>query len=192
MPLSFIIIKTIEHLQLTFLSVLIAMSVSIPLGIFLAGCRKTKVAKFLINTCRLLQSIPPLALMALTFVFLTLINKILRIPVTGLFPGVFVLVVYAFLIILNHTYDIGETRFQSFFKSKPSVFNLIIGIKAAVVSTVAMATLVSLIGIGGLGDLILEGLKNLNIVLIISGALPAAFLGIFFDLLIGYMAKKFI
>ncbi len=191
MSISFIIIKTIEHLQLTFLSVSIAMLVSVPFGIFLVQYGKTKIARFLIKVSKLLQSVPPLALMALIFVLLVLINKILEIPVTGLFPGIFVLVVYAFLIILNHVYDAKERKIQSFFKSKPSIFNLIMGIKAAVVSTVAMTTLVSLIGIGGLGDLILEGLKSLDIVLIISGALPAAFLGIVLDLLIERIAKKF-
>lgn len=190
MIVFFIVKKTIEHLQLTFLSVIIAMLFATPLGVFLANCKKKKVASFFIKLSCLLQSIPPLASMALIIVMLILINEVFKVPVTGVFTGIFVLAVYAFLIILNYSFSARKIEKQNLSKFKISVFILLKGIKKAVVSTVGMATLVSLIGSGGLGDLIMQGLKNLNIMLIISGSLPAAFLGISLDLLIEHITKK--
>ena len=185
MIISFILKKTIEHLQLTFFSVIISMLLAIPLGIFFTKCKKKKVTSLLIKLSCLLQSIPSLALMALIMALLMLINKTLKFPITGIFPGVFVLVIYAFLILLDSSFNAYKLE-----KQKILISSLFEGIKKAIVSTVGMATLVSLIGSGGLGDLIMEGLKSLNILLILSGSLPAAFLGISLDLLMGYVINK--
>lgn len=185
MIISFIAKKTIEHLQLTFLSVIISMLLAVPLGIFFARSKRKKMASLFIKLAYLLQSIPPLALMALIIVLLIFANATLKIPITGVFSGIFVLVIYAFLILLDSSFNAYLLEEQ-----KISTSLLFKGVKKAVVSTIGMATLVSLIGSGGLGDLIMEGLKDLNITLILSGALPAAFLGISSDLLIGLIINK--
>lgn len=64
------------------------------------------------------------------------------------------------------------------------------GIRTASVMTIGIATLASLIGAGGLGDLIFRGIASVNNGLILSGAIPAAVLAILFDSLFRLLEKR--
>jgi len=63
------------------------------------------------------------------------------------------------------------------------------GVRISTVWTIGVATLVSLVGAGGLGDLIFRGLSNYRINLILAGAAPAAVLALIFDWLLGRLEK---
>jgi len=63
------------------------------------------------------------------------------------------------------------------------------GVRISTVWTIGVATLVSLVGAGGLGDLIFRGLSNYRISLILAGAAPAAALALMFDWLLGRLEK---
>ncbi|KKK67915.1 hypothetical protein LCGC14_2949290, partial [marine sediment metagenome] len=66
---------------------------------------------------------------------------------------------------------------------------ILTGIRISLVWTIGMATLTSLVGSGGLGDLIMQGLRSMQIDLIIAGTVPAAILAIFFDWLFSLLGK---
>ena len=72
-------------------------------------------------------------------------------------------------------------------KSIPIILS---GIKTAFVWTIGMATLTSLIGSGGLGDLIMQGLRSMQVSLILKGTFPLAILAIIFDTIFSYLSKK--
>lgn len=179
----------IEHIQLSFISLLIAAVIAIPLGIWLTKTKR--LAEVIINITAILQTIPSLAILGL------------MIPLFGIgkVPAVIALVIYALLPILRNTYTgiknvdsslleaadgIGMKPVRRLFKIElPLAMSVIMaGVRTAMVLIVGTATLVALIGAGGLGDLILLGIDRNNTELILLGAIPAAILAISLDLIL--------
>jgi osmoprotectant transport system permease protein len=202
----FIGIKTWEHLQLTFYAMFIAMLIAIPLGILLARTRFKKIATFVLRFIALMQTVPGLALIALIMVFLVFLRPLIHLPTTGFLPGIIVLVTYALLPIVNNTYTgikhvspitkdiakgMGMTSTQSLFMVEVpiSLPVIITGVRTSLVWTIGLATLTSLVGSGGLGDLIMQGLRSLKVNLILSGTIPAAFLAIILDWVVAKIGK---
>lgn len=69
---------------------------------------------------------------------------------------------------------------------------LINGVRIALVTTIGMVTLTSLVGSGGLGDLIVQGLRTMQWDLVLAGTIPAAFLAILFDSLLTKVGNRFV
>lgn len=184
----------IEHIQISFIALLIATAIAVPLGILLT---KTKtISEIVMNIAAILQTIPSLALLGL------------MIPLFGIgrVPAIIALVVYALLPILRNTYTgikevdpslieaakgIGMKPFRRLTKVELPIAMPVImaGVRTAMVLIIGTATLAALIGAGGLGDLILLGIDRNNASLILLGAIPAALLAIIFDLILRFMAK---
>lgn len=201
--------STQEHVMLTLIAMLIACTIAVPLGIMLARCRLKLIVNIIMGLVNIIQPVPSLALVALTVVLFHLINKSMdaRIfPTLGVFPALVALVAYALLPILRNTYTgirqvdpavievataMGMTRRQILFAVQlPLALPFIMaGVRIATVWTVGVATLVSLVGAGGLGDLIFRGLSNYRINLILAGAAPAATLGLILDWLLARVER---
>ena len=183
-----------EHIQISFIALLIAAVIGVPLGILLTKTRK--ISEIVMNIAAVLQTIPSLALLGL------------MIPLFGIgkVPAVIALVVYALLPILRNTYTginevdrslieaakgIGMKPGRRLTKVELPIAMPVImaGIRTAMVLIIGTATLAALIGAGGLGDLILLGIDRNDTSLIIIGAIPAALLAILFDLVLRYMQK---
>ncbi|MFD0049609.1 ABC transporter permease/substrate-binding protein [Actinomycetes bacterium NPDC127524] len=176
----------LEHIQISFIALLISIIISIPLGVYLT--RKEKLAESIIGVTAVLQTIPSLALLGLL------------IPLFGIgkVPAIIALVVYALLPIIRNTYTgikevdpalieaadaMGMNTARRLVKVElPLAMPVIMaGVRTAMVLIIGTATLAALIGAGGLGDLILLGIDRNNTSLIILGAVPAAILAILFD-----------
>ena len=56
--------------------------------------------------------------------------------------------------------------------------NIIGGLRLSTVYTVSWATLAAIIGLGGLGDFIYQGVSSNNDALILAGAFPAAIMAV--------------
>ncbi|RKP47912.1 ABC transporter permease subunit [Cohnella endophytica] len=185
---------TMEHIQLSFIALLIAIVISIPTGLMLT--RFPKLAAPVIGVTSLFQTIPSLALLGFMIPYLGI----------GMFPAIVALTVYALLPILRNTYTgimnvekpikeagigMGMTSMQVMLKVElPLALNVIMaGIRTATVMLIGVATLASLVGAGGLGDLIFRGISTVNTELILAGTIPAALLAIVFDFLLGWMEK---
>ncbi|MFQ3792365.1 glycine/betaine ABC transporter permease [Staphylococcus nepalensis] len=184
----------LEHIQISFIALLIAAVIGVPLGILLT--KTDKISEIVMNIAAVLQTIPSLALLGL------------MIPLFGIgkVPAVIALVVYALLPILRNTYTgisevdsslieaakgIGMKPGRRLTKVELPLATPVImaGIRTAMVLIIGTATLAALIGAGGLGDLILLGIDRNDTSLIIIGAIPAALLAILFDLVLRYMQK---
>ena len=184
----------IEHIQLSFIALLIAVIIGVPLGILLTKTKK--ISEIVINIAAVMQTIPSLALLGL------------MIPLFGIgtVPAIIALVIYALLPILRNTYTgidevdeslveaaegIGMKPTRRLFKVElPLAMPVIMaGIRTAMVLIIGTATLAALIGAGGLGDLILLGIDRNNMSLIIIGAIPAALLAIFFDIVLRILQR---
>lgn len=179
----------LEHIQISFIALFLAVVIAIPLGIYLTN--KKKIAESIIGISAILQTIPSLALLGLL------------IPLFGIgkVPAIIALVIYALLPILRNTFTgINEvdpslkeaamamgmnTRKRLVKVELPLAMPVIMaGIRTAMVLIVGTATLAALIGAGGLGDIILLGIDRNNTALIILGAVPAALLALVFDFLL--------
>lgn len=157
----------IEHIQISFIALLIATAIAVPLGILLT---KTKtISEIVMNIAAILQTIPSLALLGL------------MIPLFGIgrVPAIIALVVYALLPILRNTYTgikevdpslieaakgIGMKPFRRLTKVELPIAMPVImaGVRTAMVLIIGTATLAALIGAGGLGDLILRFMAKLS------------------------------
>ena len=178
-----IAMATLRHLELVFVSLLAAVSVGVPLGIL--ATRSRTLATLTLTTAGLFQTIPSLALLA----FL--------IPVLGIGvgPALVALFLYGLLPIVRNTYagltgiapalaEAAEAlglsfRARLFYVAIPLASPTIMaGIKTSAVITVGTATLAALVGAGGLGDAILEGIALRDTTRILEGAVPAAALAL--------------
>ena len=191
-----------EHLLLVVLAMVIACAVALPLGVFLARSSARRLVSVVMGVASVIQPVPSLALVALVgalFVHLDL-------PTIGMVPGLVALVAYALLPVLRNTYTgirqvdptiievatgMGMTRRQVLWHIQlPLALPFIMtGIRIAAVWTIGVATLVSLIGSGGLGKLIFRGLRTTKPGLILSGAVPAVILALVIDWLLGRLEE---
>lgn len=175
--------KTLRHLQITFISLLLAVLIALPLGVLLSAM--PSAARLVLYVTGLLQTIPSIALLAVMIPLFGI----------GIVPAVAALFLYALLPILRNTtsgiYSVdpvikkvaagmGMTtwqrlRYVEIPMAMPSIFA---GIKTAAVINIGTATLAAFIGAGGLGEFIVTGLALNDTTLILKGAIPAALLAI--------------
>lgn len=186
--------QTLEHLGLTFFSLMLAVLLSVPLGVWIT--RHPRWAGIALGITGVLQTIPSLALLGFLIPLLGI----------GFKPSILVLFLYALLPILRNTYTgilevdaavkeaatgMGMTPWQVLMKvelplAMPVIFA---GIRTATVINVGVATLAAYIGAGGLGEFIFGGIALNNPNMILSGALFAALLALFFDQLLALLNR---
>jgi osmoprotectant transport system permease protein len=187
--------QTGQHLALTFLSLLLAIAVGIPLGIFIS--RRRSMATPVLGVAGALQTVPSIALLGF------------MIPAFGIgaTPAIVALLIYALLPIIRNTYTgiigvsplvieaataLGMSKSQRLFKVEfPLALPVIIaGIRTAAVINVGVATLASFVAAGGLGEFIFGGISLNNTNMILAGAIPAALLAVLLDMAIGYLQRS--
>lgn len=188
--------QLLEHLGLTFISLLIAVVIGIPLG--LLAIRYKKASGSVLGAVGIIQTIPSIALLGFMLPLLGI----------GAVPAIAALFLYALLPIVRNTFSgidevepsvveaargMGMTDLQILRKvqlplAAPVIFA---GIRTATVINVGVATLCALIGAGGLGKFIFRGIALNSSVMILAGALPAALLALTFDFLLGLLERNF-
>ena len=180
----------IEHIELTALSLLAAIALGIPIGIFISYVRPAE--KPVMAFANLVQAIPSMALLGLTIPLLGI----------GMKPAIFLVVIYSLLPIIKNTYaglmnisadtleaarGIGLTKRQILFKVRlPLALPVIMtGVRISAVSAVGLMTLAAFVGGGGLGSLVFAGIRTVDNVKILAGAIPACILALLVDWLFG-------
>lgn len=179
------------HIFLSAVSILIALAISLPVGILAARYRKVYPPVTFVTG--LLYSIPSLALFSI----------LISVPgiVIGPTPVIIALVAYSLLILIRNvvagidsvpaeTIDaargMGLTNRQILFGVElPLALPVIVaGIRIATVTIIGIATIGAYISGGGLGKLIFDGINRNFPTMIIAGAVLATLLAIFADLLL--------
>lgn len=185
----------IEHLQISMISIGIAMVIGLLIGIFISEFQKT--SKFVIGIVNFIYTIPSISLLG----FL--------IPLSGIgnTTAIIALTVYALLPMVRNTHTglvnvnpllieaatgMGSTRLQVLTKIKiPLAMPIIIaGIRNMAVMTIALAGIASFIGAGGLGVAIYRGITTNNKAMTLAGSLLIALLAIVVDFIIGVIEKR--
>ena len=186
--------QLLAHIGLTFISLLIAVAIGLPLGIFIA--KRKKISGPVLGFTGILQTIPSIALLGF------------MIPLLGIGPkpAIVALFLYALLPIVRNTFTgitgvepaireaakgMGMSSGQILAKVElPLALPVILaGIRTATVINVGVATLAAYIAAGGLGEFIFGGIALNNTNMILAGAIPAALLAIIFDFILSKVQK---
>ena len=179
----------LEHIQISLISIFIALLIGIPLALLLR--RYPKLAEVVLQITGILQTIPSLALLGLLIPFIGI----------GSLPAIVALVVYAIFPIVQNTYTglsqiepslieaataFGMNRRERLMKFELSLAMpfIMAGIRTSTVMVIGTATLAALIGAGGLGNFILLGINMNDVSLILIGAISSALLAILFSALL--------
>ena len=184
----------VEHIQISLLSIVIAMVIGLTIGILISEYQKS--SKVVIGIVNFIYTIPSISLLG----FL--------IPLSGVgdATAVIALTVYALLPMVRNTHTgltnvspllleaatgMGSTKMQTLIKVKlPLAMPVIIsGIRSMAVMTIALAGIASFIGAGGLGVAIYRGITTNNKAMTLVGSLLIAILAIVVDFLIGRIEK---
>ena len=189
---------TLDHVELVLISMLIALLIAVPLGMFIV--QRPALRAVSLGIANVFQTIPSLAL----FGFLIPIPFIGGI---GKRTAIVALVLYALLPILRNTYvglsgidpavleaagAMGMTSAQIMLRVRfPLALSIILaGIRTATVLTIGIATIGAAIGAGGLGTFIFRGVALVSDSLILAGAIPAALLALIADFLLGLLERR--
>ncbi|MBD3110045.1 ABC transporter permease [Bacillus sp. AGMB 02131] len=184
-----LLVKTGEHLMISFSALLLGIIVAVPLGIWLSSI--PKVANVVIGIVSVIQTFPSLAILAF-FIPLLGIGKV---------PAIVALFFYSMLPILRNTYigvrgvnkdllegarGMGMTQLERIFlvELPLAVPVIMAGIRVSAVCLIGWATLASYIGGGGLGDFIFDGLNLFRTDLVLAGAIPVTMLALALDLVL--------
>ncbi|MHB8599784.1 MAG: ABC transporter permease [Ktedonobacteraceae bacterium] len=179
------------HIQLVGISMIISLIIAIPLGILVARYHRLYLP--VITFTGLLYTIPGIALLGI----------LITIPGLGLSfaTAIIPLILYAQLILVRNIAAgingidplmlevgraIGMNSRQLFLRvTMPLALPVIIaGIRVATVTTIGIASLASLVGEGGLGDLIFKNITTNDTDAVIAGAILIALFAIITDLLL--------
>jgi osmoprotectant transport system permease protein len=189
---------TQQHLLLVLASMLIAVAICVPLGMWIVG--RPRLQSIALGFANIFQTIPSLAL----FGFLIPIPFIGGI---GARTAIVALVLYAMLPILRNTCvglnsidpvvleaaeAMGMTDRQVLLRVRLPLARSIIlaGIRTSTVITIGVATIAAAIGAGGLGTYIFRGVAMVDTAVILAGAVPAALLALAADSLLGLLERR--
>jgi len=194
-----------RHMALVAGSVGLAVVIGFPLGV--AAARSPRLENPLFAALNLLQTIPSIALFGLLIVPLSglaaAVPQLAAIGVGGIgvAPAIIALVLYALLPVVRNTAvglagvdgavieagrGMGLTSRQIFRQVElplalPVLFA---GLRIVTVQAIGLAVVAALIGAGGLGTFVFEGLGQYAVDLVLLGALPAIFLALAADFIL--------
>jgi osmoprotectant transport system permease protein len=197
--------ELVRHAELVVGAIVPAVLIGVPLGIW--ATRRPRARPALFGTLNVLQTIPSVALFGLLIGPLSALA--LAIPVLGalgihgigMAPALIALVLYALLPVVRYSAagiaaadsaaieaarGMGFTPRQIFWRAQVPlglpVF--LAGFRIVLVQTIGLAVIAALIGGGGLGSFIFQGIGQYAIDLVLLGAIPVTLLALAADFLL--------
>jgi osmoprotectant transport system permease protein len=194
-----------RHGELVVGAIVPALLIGVPLGIW--ASRAPRIRPALFGTLNILQTIPSVALFGLMIGPLSALA--LAVPAVGalgihgigMAPAIVALVLYALLPVVRNSVagieaadpaiveaarGMGFTRRQIFWRAQVPlglpVF--LAGLRIVLVQTIGLAVIAALIGGGGLGSFIFQGIGQYAIDLVLLGAIPVTLLALAADFLL--------
>ncbi|XXM71132.1 ABC transporter permease [Lysinibacillus sphaericus] len=188
-----------QHFQLVLVSSLLAIAVAVPIGILITRKSFRRAEWAVSNTVNFGQTIPSLAVLALTISILGI----------GFKTAVFALFIYSLLPIYRNTVagidsldenlidaarGMGMTPSQILLKIElpNAAYSILAGIRTAVVLNIGTAALAYVVGGGGLGVWIFTGIQLFDNGYLISGAIPVTLLAISVDYLLRRLERAIV
>ena len=187
----------LQHLGLVLFSAAISTALGLTLGLAVRFRALSEVREPLLRAATFLQTVPSAAVLALSVPMLGY----------GQTPVVIALVFYGLLPILRNTIQgldavpgqvllaadgMGMTPAQRLLRVQlPLAMPAILaGIRTTVIINISAATLGAAVGAGGLGVLIVNGIRSMDVTMIIKGALPVSLLALLASSLFDMLEKR--
>ena len=194
----------LRHVQIVLLALAFTLAIGLPMG--WAVYAQVKGGRALLPVLNIIQTIPSIALFGLLMAPLALLAASVPalsragISGVGLAPAVIALTLYGLLPVVRGTLAglqqvpsamvqagraLGLTRFQTLIHIElPLALPVLLGgVRTAAVSSVGLAAVTALIGAGGLGSVLFEGLFANAQDVVLLGVLPIIALGVLVDVL---------
>jgi osmoprotectant transport system permease protein len=185
---------TLEHLQISVVSCLLAILTACPLGVLVSRIRW--LATPVLSAAGIFYTIPSVALFAILIPLLGL----------GVKPTIFALVLYSQLALIRNTavginevdaallqaaQGMGMTNAQRFWRVEvplaiPVIFA---GVRIATVMAIGLASIAAYIGAGGLGVLIFQGISTGNTDQVLTGAVAVSILALLADAILSNLQR---
>jgi osmoprotectant transport system permease protein len=191
-----------RHCLLVLVSVGIALAIGAPLGLYVA--RKPGAGPGIFSALNLLQTIPSVALFGLLIAPLSALG----LGGIGPAPAIIALVLYSLLPVVRNTQAgiagvepavidaaraMGMTRGQILWRIElPLGLPVFLaGLRIVTVQAIGLTVVAALIGAGGLGSFVFQGIGQYAIDLVLLGALPTILLALAADFLLELLAAFF-
>ena len=191
-----------RHLVLVASTLCIAIAAGVPLGI--AVQRRTRLRAPVFAVLNVVQTIPSVALFGLLITPLSAIG----LSGIGFVPALLALVLYALLPVVRNTVSgldgvdpatleaasgMGMARRQILLRVELPLAApaLLAGLRIVTVQAIGLAVVAALIGAGGLGDFVFQGLGQYAVDLVLLGALPAIALALAADFILQLVSQPF-
>ncbi len=195
---SDILHMTGEHMVIVLVSVVAAIVIGVPLGIWCT--RRARAGGVVLRVVDAIQTVPSLALFGL-LIPVPFIGGI------GMRTAILALILYSLLPIVRNTVTgirgvdpnvrdagvaMGFTPRQLLLQVELPLAmpTIVAGIRIATVVGIGLATIAAAIGGGGLGTLIFRGVAMVDNRLILAGALPAAGLALLADIVLTLVERR--
>ncbi len=197
-----------RHLEIVAATLLPTLLIGIPLG--LASFRRERWRAPLFATLNVIQTVPSIALFGLLLAPLAALA--VQVPVLGrlgiggigIAPAVIALTLYSLLPVVRSTVagltqvprpvieaatGMGMSRGQIWRRVElPLALPVLLsGLRVATVQTVGLAVVAALIGAGGLGALVFQGLSSSALDLVLLGVVPVVALAVALDAMFRFM-----
>ncbi|MEV5411208.1 ABC transporter permease [Thermopolyspora sp. NPDC052614] len=190
--------RVAEHLRLTALALLLVVIIAIPLGVLLSRPAARWLSPVVLGLANLGQATPAIGLLVL----LTILFGV------GFTIAMIGLVAYAVLPVLRNTIvgirqvdpalveaarGMGMTRGQVLWRVelKLAIPVILAGLRTALIMAVGVATLATFVNAGGLGDIIVNGIKLNRTPVLITGSVLTACIAFLVDW-VGGVAEDFL
>jgi osmoprotectant transport system permease protein len=197
--------QLIRHGELVLGAVLPALALGVPLG--LLASRRPRVAPAMFTALNILQTIPSIALFGLLLGPLGALSEavpvLARLGIHGIgwAPAIVALILYALLPVARNSYagiaaadpaiveaargmGFGGARIFWRVQLPLGLPVFLAGLRIVLVQTIGLAVIAALIGGGGLGTFIFEGIGEYAIALVLLGAIPTTLMALGADFLL--------
>ncbi|MCF7928224.1 MAG: ABC transporter permease [Spirochaetales bacterium] len=186
-----------EHFYLFLVSTIIALVIGVGISILVTREGKERIGRLILSITATAQAVPSLAVIALVFLLVGI----------GFKPAVIALLLYSLVPIifnassgmlsvdpktLEAARGLGLTPKQILWKVKVPIATPVImaGIRSAATINIGTAAIASVIGAGGLGDMIFIGLKLQKTHIILIGTILTSALALIIDGILSNVEKK--
>lgn len=185
--------QTLEHLRLSFIALVVAAAIAVPIGLYVGHTGRGRVV--LVNLVSAFRAIPSLGVL---FIAALLLLPRLRGELAFELPSLIVLVLLGIPPILSGVYagiqqvdaaardaatGMGMTGWQRLWKVEvPCALPLIFsGLRSSMLQIIATATIAAVVGLGGLGRFLIDGQANRQYAEMAGGAVLVAVLALLVD-----------
>ena len=185
----------LEHLQIVFITLIISIVLAAVISYLLL--KSKKATNITVNIFSQIYSIPSLALFALLIPLLGLGNKT-AIPVLVLYNQYLLIrnimtgMQQVDRSLLEAGTGMGMNKWQLVTKVQVPLAmpSIIAGIRLAIISTTGIATIAATINAGGLGKILLSGLRTMNTYKIAWGTILSVIIALVADMVLKLLEKK--